>query len=95
MGRLGAIVWHGLLKRQGAGRAHRLLTSNVEREKGFEPSASSLARTRSTTELLPHGVVPARRSHMVPPDWHRRGWNVPRVRIELTTPAFSVLCSTN
>ena len=27
----------------------------MEREKGFEPSTSSLARTRSTAELLPLG----------------------------------------
>ena len=28
----------------------------MEREKGFEPSTSTLARLHSTTELLPQGV---------------------------------------
>ena len=29
----------------------------MEREKGVEPSTSTLARLRSTTELLPHGQL--------------------------------------
>ena len=31
--------------------------SNLERETGFEPAASSLARRRSTTELFPQTLV--------------------------------------
>ena len=30
---------------------------NMEREKGFEPSTSTLARLHSTTELLPHKLM--------------------------------------
>lgn len=30
----------------------------MEREKGFEPSTSTLARLHSTTELLPHFICP-------------------------------------
>jgi hypothetical protein len=30
-------------------------SDRFEREKGFEPSTSTLARLHSTTELLPHG----------------------------------------
>ena len=57
---------------------------SLERERGFEPPTPSLARKCSTTELLPLGC-------------RVRGLKivVPRVRIELTTPAFSALCSTN
>lgn len=31
-------------------------TSNLEREMGLEPTAFSLARRRSTSELLPHAI---------------------------------------
>ena len=57
----------------------------LERKMGFEPTTLSLARRCSTTEPLPpllRNVGPL-------------GRHVPRVRIELTTPAFSVLCSTD
>ena len=55
----------------------------LERKTGFEPATFSLARRCSTPEPLP--LVPA-------PGPYRL---VPRPRLELGTPAFSVLCSTN
>ena len=55
----------------------------LERKTGFEPATSSLARRRSTTELLPL-VHQANTPLMV----------VPRGRVELPTPRFSVACST-
>ena len=33
----------------------------MERETGFEPATSTLARLHSTTELLPHGLQTAKR----------------------------------
>ena len=56
----------------------------LERKMGFEPTTLSLARRCSTTEPLP----------LLLHDGGPLGRHVPRVRIELTTPAFSVLCST-
>ena len=66
----------------------------VERETGFEPATLSLARKCSTAEPLPHGrcwllAGPA------PPDPPHSQQPVPRPRIELGTPRFSVACSTN
>ena len=53
-----------------------------ERAKGFEPSTFSLARRRSTTELHPQYLFVTKQP-------------MPRARIELATPRFSVACSTN
>src|SRR4051812_44505340 len=44
------VVWEVVWSRS----ADRL---TIEREKGFEPSTSTLARLHSTTELLPRGRV--------------------------------------
>jgi hypothetical protein len=59
-----------------------LIHSYRERAMGFEPTTFSLARRRSTTELRPqvgNSFMP----------------RVPRPRIELGTPQFSVACSTS
>jgi hypothetical protein len=58
-------------------------SSIQERAMGFEPTTFSLARRRSTTELHPHEMACS------------SGREVPRPRIELGTPRFSVACSTN
>lgn len=42
---------------------HYMFSHNLERNMGFEPMASSLARKRSTAELIPHLV---RRSGLEP-----------------------------
>src|SRR6187549_1715145 len=52
-----------------------ILLPYFEREKGFEPSTSTLARSHSTTELLPHSLE-GRASR----DWAGRG--PPGVRSE-------------
>ena len=40
-------------KENGKARAGAGLNLNLERETGFEPATSTLARSHSTTELLP------------------------------------------
>ena len=59
----------------------------MERKTRFELATLSLARRCSTTEPLPL-VYSGFRSLSGSKD-------VPRARIELATPAFSVLCSTD
>ena len=59
----------------------------LERKTRFELATSSLARRCSTTEPLPLYAVPVYRPGP-------RFLMVPRDRLELSTPAFSVPCST-
>ena len=44
---------------------------NLERETGFEPATSTLARSHSTAELLP--LNPSILNHFLTPDKFRRG----------------------
>ena len=76
------------VKMSASGQESRPVSYEVrrlERKMGFEPTTLSLARRCSTTEPLP----------LLLRDGGPLGRHVPRVRIELTTPAFSVLCSTD
>ena len=56
-----ARIVRGALLRRGKGSGGRKAPrKEMERETGFEPATSTLARSHSTTELFPLGTAPAR-----------------------------------